>query len=41
MKKIINACFIVALKVFEPIKSNESIKIPQRFDLKDKKCLEN
>ena len=36
MKKLINACFIVALKVFEPIKSNVSIKIPQRFDLKDK-----
>ena len=34
MKKLISALFIVFLKIFEPIRSNGSIKISERFDLK-------
>ncbi len=34
MKKLISASFIVFLKIFEPIKSNGSVKINERFDLK-------
>ena len=35
MKKLISASFIVSLKIFEPIRSNASIKISKRFDLKE------
>ena len=34
MKIIILASFVVFLKIFEPIRSNGSIKINERFDLK-------
>lgn len=34
MKKLILASFIVFLKIFEPITSNGSVKISERFDLK-------
>lgn len=36
MKKLISASFIVFLKIFEPIRSNGSVKISERFDLKGK-----
>ena len=35
MKKIISASFIVFLKIFEPTRSNGSVKISERFDLKE------
>ena len=35
MKKLISASFIVFLKIFEPIRSNGSVKINERFDLKE------
>ena len=35
MKKLISALFIVFLKIFEPIRSNGSIKSSERFDLKE------
>ena len=34
MKKLISASFIVFLKIFEPIRSNGSVKISERFDSK-------
>ena len=37
IKNTINSCFIVWLKIFEPIKSNETKKIHKIYDLKDKK----
>ena len=37
MKKLISASFIVFIKIFEPIRSNGSIKINERFDLKGNK----
>lgn len=35
MKKLISASFIVFLKIFEPIRSNGSVKFAERFDLKE------
>lgn len=34
MKKLISASFIVSLKIFEPIISNDEVKFAERFDLK-------
>lgn len=36
MKKLISASFIVFLKIFEPIRSNDEVKFAERFDLKGK-----
>ena len=37
IKNTINSCFIVWLKIFEPIKSNETKKIHKRYDIKHNK----
>ena len=37
IKNTINSCFIVWLKIFEPIKSKKEVVFTERFDVKDKK----
>ena len=37
IKNTINSCFMVWLKIFEPIKSNKNIKTNQRYDIKHNK----
>lgn len=36
LKKILNSILIVQLQVLEPLQSNNTIKINQRYDLKDR-----
>ena len=37
MKTIISSCFIVLLKIFEPVKSNNQVLFAKRFDINNKK----
>ena len=37
MKNIINACFIVWLKIFEPIKSKKEVLFTERYNIKHNK----
>lgn len=37
IKNTINSCFIVWLKIFEPIKSKKEVLYPKRYDLEKQK----
>ena len=37
IKNTINSCFIVWLKIFEPIKSKEEVLTAERYDIKHNK----
>lgn len=37
IKNTISSCFIIWLKIFEPIKSKKEVVFAERFDVKDKK----